>query len=158
MEHGLKDIAFYVQKHKAPQVICNNFLLVRDKPLGMPTSVGQVNCSYCPEMVNSEPNWRLLASVTLKLDRWCWKRLRHLFYTPQSFVHHLITMFEFNKTGVIIQKYSNFGKICFHLCDPELRYLNLNSSINIILSMVIILENFMMTQWQEHCRKGMTYR
>ena len=36
MEHGLKDIAFYVQKHIALQGVCYNFPLVHDKPLGAP--------------------------------------------------------------------------------------------------------------------------
>ena len=32
MEHGLKDIAFYVQKHMAHRTVCYNFPLVRDNP------------------------------------------------------------------------------------------------------------------------------
>ena len=39
MEHGLKDLAFYVQKHIASWAVCNNFPLVRDKPLGVPVFV-----------------------------------------------------------------------------------------------------------------------
>ena len=39
MEHGLNDIAFYVQKHIAHWAICYNFLLVQNKPLGVPTFV-----------------------------------------------------------------------------------------------------------------------
>ena len=36
MEHGLKDVAFYVQKHIAPQTICYKAPLIRDMPLGRP--------------------------------------------------------------------------------------------------------------------------
>ena len=36
MEHGLKDIAFYVQKPIAHRTVCYNFPLVRDKLLGAP--------------------------------------------------------------------------------------------------------------------------
>ena len=36
MEHGLKDIAFYVQKHITPRAVCYDFPLVSYKPLGSP--------------------------------------------------------------------------------------------------------------------------
>ena len=39
MEHGLKSIAFYVQKHIVPRVVYYYFPLVRDKPLGAPKFV-----------------------------------------------------------------------------------------------------------------------
>ena len=39
IEHGLKDIAFYVQNHIALRAICFNFQLVHDKPLGVPAFV-----------------------------------------------------------------------------------------------------------------------
>ena len=39
MEHGLKDIAFYVQKHITACTVVITSLLVRDKPLGAPASV-----------------------------------------------------------------------------------------------------------------------
>ena len=39
MGHGLKLISFYVQKHIAALAMCHNPPLVRDKPLGVPTSV-----------------------------------------------------------------------------------------------------------------------
>ena len=32
MEHGLKDIGFYVQKHITTRAVSHNFLLVHDKP------------------------------------------------------------------------------------------------------------------------------
>ena len=44
MEHGLKDIAFYVQKHITTGAVCHNILLVRESHLGASTSVRQVNC------------------------------------------------------------------------------------------------------------------
>ena len=34
MDHGLKDIAFYVQKQIAHWAVCYNYPLVRDKPIG----------------------------------------------------------------------------------------------------------------------------
>ena len=39
LEHGLKDIAFYVQKPIPPSTVVITSLLVRDKPLVMPPSV-----------------------------------------------------------------------------------------------------------------------
>ena len=39
MEHGLKDILFYVQNHIAILAMCYNPALVRNKPLGAPASV-----------------------------------------------------------------------------------------------------------------------
>ena len=39
LEHGLKFITFYVQKHTAALRMCHNQPLVRDKPLGAPESV-----------------------------------------------------------------------------------------------------------------------
>ena len=42
MEHGLKDIAFYVQKHITPCTVVITSLLVRDKPLGVPASMKRV--------------------------------------------------------------------------------------------------------------------
>ena len=42
MEHGSKDIAFYVQKHIAPCTVAITFLLVRHQPLGAPVSVKRV--------------------------------------------------------------------------------------------------------------------
>ena len=48
MEHGLKGIAFYVQKHIAPHVVYYNFPVVRDKLLGAPASVRLVYSNhYC---------------------------------------------------------------------------------------------------------------
>ena len=39
MEQVLKHITFYVQNHRAPQAMCYNPLLVRDKMLGVPAFV-----------------------------------------------------------------------------------------------------------------------
>ena len=49
MEHGLKYIALYVQKHMTTQTVCYNFLLVGVKPLKdtriFETSL--LHCSLC---------------------------------------------------------------------------------------------------------------
>ena len=45
MEHGLKDIAFYVQKHISLCTVVITSLLVRDKPPGAPASVKRVYCN-----------------------------------------------------------------------------------------------------------------
>ena len=45
MEHGLKHITFYVQKHIAALVTCYNPALVRNKQLGAPASVKLVYCN-----------------------------------------------------------------------------------------------------------------
>ena len=44
MKHGLKDIAFYVQKHITPCTVVKTSLLVCDKPLEAPASVKRVYC------------------------------------------------------------------------------------------------------------------
>ena len=44
MEYGLKDIVFYVQKHIAHRIVCYNFPLVHNKPLGAPVFVKLVYC------------------------------------------------------------------------------------------------------------------
>ena len=41
-KHGLKDIKCCVQRHIAPRAICYNPSLVRDKPLGAPTTTSPV--------------------------------------------------------------------------------------------------------------------
>ena len=45
MEHGLKDIKCHVQKHIAPQSICYNLKLIRNRPLGAP--------AYCKTSIHS---------------------------------------------------------------------------------------------------------
>ena len=42
MDLGLKHISFYVQKRVVAMGMCYNPVLVRDKPLGSPTSVKRV--------------------------------------------------------------------------------------------------------------------
>ena len=37
----------------------------------------------------------LLSRVTLKIDRWPWKTIGHLFYVASSFMHHFIAISEF---------------------------------------------------------------
>ena len=39
MEHGLRYIAFYVQKRKTPRAVCYEFTLVSDKQIGAPAVV-----------------------------------------------------------------------------------------------------------------------
>ena len=46
MEHGLKYITFYVQKHIAPLAVCYNLPLVCDKPLEVPAFVKLVYIGY----------------------------------------------------------------------------------------------------------------
>ena len=46
MEHGLKHITFYVQKHIAALVMCYNAVLVRDKPIGAPAFVKKSFSGY----------------------------------------------------------------------------------------------------------------
>ena len=45
MEHELKDIKCYVQKHIAPQPISYNLPLIHDRPLGAP--------AYCDSSMHS---------------------------------------------------------------------------------------------------------
>ena len=46
MEHGLKQILLYVQKHIVAMAMCYNPVQVRDKPLWAPASVKQVYWTY----------------------------------------------------------------------------------------------------------------
>ena len=49
--------------------------------------------------VRKRPIWvkidDFLSHVTLKLDRWPWKTIGHLFYATSSFVHHFVATGEF---------------------------------------------------------------
>ena len=54
MEHGFKDVAFYIQKHIALLAVCYNFPLVRDKPLGVSAFVRLVYCLTSPFVPNLE--------------------------------------------------------------------------------------------------------
>ena len=62
-EHGLKDLAFYVQKHIASRAMCHNFLLVRDKPLGAPAFVRLVYWSSLPKEYELCNQTRMVLSV-----------------------------------------------------------------------------------------------
>ena len=54
------------------------------------------NWSYSPETPNLGQNRRFfLSSVTLKFDRWPWKRIGQLFYAASNYVHHVVTICEF---------------------------------------------------------------
>ena len=49
MEHGLKDIACYVQKHITPWTVAITSVLVRDKLLGAPAHVKRVYWVILPQ-------------------------------------------------------------------------------------------------------------
>ena len=76
MEHGLKDIAFYVQKHITPCTVVITSLLVHDKPLGAPTSVKRVYCGTYqhPSMIYLSNH--SIAKLTLNMQRNFWQ-LKH---------------------------------------------------------------------------------
>ena len=57
MEHGLKDIVFYVQKHITPCTVVITSLLVRDKPPGSPASVKRVYWLIAPIRALSAVPW-----------------------------------------------------------------------------------------------------
>ena len=62
MEHGLKHISFYVQKHTAALVRSYNLGLVRDKPLGAPASMKLIH-----NTVATVPE-----QVTARWQYWAW--------------------------------------------------------------------------------------
>ena len=93
MEHGLKDIVFYVQKHITPCTVVITSLLVHDKPLEAPASVKlsivlQRGChgslvslpwrdprtkvprNHCPET----PSGRTQIPMTSTHNQTCWTR------------------------------------------------------------------------------------
>ena len=53
------------------------------------------NWNYSLETLNLGQNWCFLSHVTLKFDRWPWKKIGHLFCATSSFMHHLIAISEF---------------------------------------------------------------
>ena len=71
-----------------------------------------------------------MSRVTLKFDGWPWKNNRAylLLYLKlcASFRSHL-----WIQTGVMVWKHRNWGKICFDLCDLDLRPLTLTFSMDI---------------------------
>ena len=53
------------------------------------------NWSYCPETLNLIKIGDFSSHVTLKFDGWPSETIGHLFYIASSFVHHSITIGEF---------------------------------------------------------------
>ena len=89
----------------------------------------------------------LLFYVILRFDGWHRKWIGHLFYTMSSFVHQWI------QTGFTVQKYPNWGKISFGLCDLDLWHWLLAWAP--LLPMV----NYMTkTLWKRHHRQRQTDR
>ena len=71
IEHGLKDIAFYVQKHIAHRTVSYNFPLVRNKLLGAHTmfinelrsDIQRLNGSMVTSLKVIDPNFMKLYSI-----------------------------------------------------------------------------------------------
>ena len=59
-----------------------------------------------------------LSCVTLEIDRWPWKTIRHLFYATLSFVHYFTAMIQ---TGVTVRKRQNLVQLG-DLCRVTLKF------------------------------------
>ena len=94
-----------------------------------------------------------LAPVTLKFSGWPWQNNR----APLLCYFKLCASFHSHKwiqTGVRVRKRSISVKICFDLCDLDLRPWPF--AWTSLLAMVITPENFMVIWWWEHSEKGAT--
>ena len=70
-----------------------------------------------------------LSRVTLKCDRWPWKTIGHLAYTPSSFVHNFIAIGEFKlelQSGNA--QFGSKSTIFFNPCDLEIWRMTLQNN------------------------------
>ena len=59
MDHELKHISFYVQKHVVSMGMCYNPALVREKPLGVPASVKRIYSDFQSSIIHNREVWQL---------------------------------------------------------------------------------------------------
>ena len=91
----------------------------------------------------------ILSCVTLKFDGWPWKIIEHLFYDTSSFVHHFISIGEFN-----LELQSGNAKLGanFVLTSVSLTFDRWSWPFawTSLLHVVKTSENIMMLWWQEY--------
>ena len=120
------------QKHTSPSLLQDLCIVLQ--PLG------NSNWSYSPEIPNMCQNRQFFPLWPLNLMDDLEQRLGTSSMLLQLPSHLPI------QTGVAVRKCPNLGKICFDLCHLDLCPLNSTFCMNITLSLVITLENFMMIQ------------
>ena len=66
--------------------------------------------------------------MTLKLDRWPWKTIGHLFYATSSFLHHFVTNGEF--ILALQSRNTQFGSksMIFEPCDLAIWHMTVNKA------------------------------
>ena len=71
--------------------------------------------------------WFFLFRVTLKIDRWYWKTIGHLFYATSSRVHHFVAIGEFKVK--LLSGNAQFGSksTIFLPCDLEICWVTLKT-------------------------------
>ena len=68
MEHGLKDIASYGQKHITTWAVCYNFPLISDKPLGRPHLWDSSTSFRQPNSISAViPAWHYIGVADIKM-------------------------------------------------------------------------------------------
>ena len=126
MEHGLKDIAFYGQKHITPCTIVITSRLVRGKPIEAPVSVKQVYWSESKMIfVNYSGGWvftlgrgtghyeiwtfKLNLTLTVKFNQHSSSRDLN-----QSVLHLLSKFVSFSLNGWWVIMRTSWGLTCTH--------------------------------------------
>ena len=96
-----------------------------------------------------------LSRVTLKFDRWPWKRIGHLFDIASSFVHHLIAICEFKR--VLQSGNAQFGSksMFFVLCEFEIWQMTLKNNRAPHLYYIKLCASFRSHWWNQ---TGVTVR
>ena len=77
-----------------------------------------------------------LSRVTLKFDRWTWEKIRHLFYTTLSFVHHFIGIGEVKL--ITVRK---------SWCDLEIEFITLKNNRAPLLYSFKLCASFYSHHW-----------
>ena len=90
-----------------------------------------------------------LACVTLKLDRWPWKIIGHIFYATSSFAHHFVAIGEFKLE--LQSGNGQFGSksMIFLLCDLEIWHMTLKNNRAPLLSNIKICTSFRHHMWMK---------
>ena len=96
-----------------------------------------------------------LSCVTLKIDGWPWKTMRHLFYLDLSFVHHFIAIDVFKLK--LQSGNAQFGSksVIFFPCDLEIWWMVLKNNRTHFLCYIKLCASFQSHRW---IQTGVTVR
>ena len=105
------------------------------------------NWSYSPKTPNLGQNRRFFSCVTLKFDGWPWNTIEQ---------HQALCIISSSYVNSNWSYRPETVKLGFDICDLDLWPLISTFCMALILSWVIISDDFMMVRWWEHGEKGVT--